>query len=231
IVHPIGQTELATVTDNNDPDKLSRVKVKFHWSGSDNDSQWIRVGHFYTGGDDRKGMQFIPEKEAQVMVGYEMNKPEYPFVMTSLYPKKDSMRSRKGNNDEKTIFTKAGNLIEFIDKQGENQIRITNVNKDDTAILIEFKEQGGITVKTNGQVKIEAKKDITISADQKLTLGASDIEISAQNKTTIKGKEIKIEADLNAEMKGNVGVKVSSTNTEVSGDAMTTIKGGIVKIN
>ena len=78
-------------------------------------------------------MQFIPEKEAQVVVGYEMDKPEMPFIMTSLYPKKEGMRSRKGNNDEKAFYTKAGNLIELSDKHGENRIQITNVNKRDTA--------------------------------------------------------------------------------------------------
>lgn len=231
IKHPTGQPELATVTDNNDPDKLSRVKVAFNWPGNDRDSEWIRVGSFYTGGDDRKGMQFIPEKEAQVVVGYEMDKPESPFIMTSLYPKKDGMRSRKGNNDEKTLYTKAGNLIELIDKQGENKIQITNVNNADTAIVIEFKDSGAITLKTNGKVNIEAQENISISAKQKLTLEAQEIEIKAQNKTTIKGASISIEADTTAEMKANASAKLSSANTEVSGDAITTIKGGLVKIN
>jgi type VI secretion system secreted protein VgrG len=231
IKHPAGQPELATVTDNNDPEKLSRIKVAFNWPGNDRESEWIRVGSFYTGGDDRKGMQFIPEKEAQVVVGYEMDKPEMPFILTSLYPKKDGMRSRIGNNDEKAFFTKAGNLIELIDKPGENKIQITNVNNSDTAILIEFKENGAITLKTKGNINIEAKKNITISAGQKLILGANEIEMNAQKKTTIKGETISIEADTTAEIKANASVKLSSASTEVGGDAMTTIKGGIVKIN
>jgi type VI secretion system secreted protein VgrG len=231
VKHPTGQPELATVTDNNDPDKMSRVKVAFNWPGKDHDSEWIRVGSFYTGGDDRKGMQFIPEKEAQVVVGYELDRPELPFIMTSLYPKKDGMRSRKGNNDEKTIYTKAGNLIELIDKQGENKIQITNVNNADTAIQIEFKDNGTITLKTNGKVNIEAQENISIKAKQKITFEAQEIEMKADNKTTIKAASISIEADTTAEIKANASAKLSSANTEVSGDAMTTIKGGLVKIN
>jgi type VI secretion system secreted protein VgrG len=231
IKHPTGQPELATVTDNNDPDKMSRVKVAYNWPGKDRDSDWIRVGSFYTGGDDRKGMQFIPEKEAQVMVGYELDRPELPFIITSLYPKKDGMRSRKGNNDEKIIYTKAGNLIELIDKQDENKIQITNVNKTDTAIQIEFKDNGTITLKTNGKVNIEAQDNISIKAKQKITFEAQEIEMKADNKTTIKASSISIEADATAEIKANASAKLSSANTEVNGDAMTTIKGGIVKIN
>ncbi|HEY2649464.1 MAG TPA: contractile injection system protein, VgrG/Pvc8 family [Puia sp.] len=231
IRHPTGQPELATVTDNNDPDKLSRVKVAFKWPGSDHESEWIRVGSFYTGGDDRKGMQFIPEKEAQVMVGYELDKPELPFIITSLYPKKNGMRSRKGNNDEKTFYTKSGNLIELIDKQGENKIQITNVNQADTAVIIEFRDNGSITLKTNGRINIEAQENISISAREKLTLEAEEIEIKAQKKTTLKSLSVNIEADNSVEIKASASAKLSSANTEVSGDAMTTIQGGIVKIN
>jgi uncharacterized protein involved in type VI secretion and phage assembly len=231
VKHPTGQSELATVTDNNDPDKLSRVKVAYNWSGRDHQSDWIRVGSFYTGGDDRKGMQFIPEKEAQVVIGYELDKPELPFIMTSLYPKKDGMRARKGNNDEKTFYTKAGNLIELTDKQGENKIQITNVNNPDTAIIIEFKDSGAITLKTNGKVNIEAKENISIKATQKLVLEAQEIEIKADNKTTIKAGSVSIEADTTAQIKANAGAKLTSANTEVNGDATTTIKGGLVKIN
>ncbi len=229
--HPTGQPELAMVTDNNDPDKLSRVKVAFKWPGSDHDSDWIRVGSFYTGGEDRKGMQFIPEKEAQVMVGYELDKPELPFIITSLYPKKDGMRSRKGNNDEKLFYTKSGNLIELIDKQGENKIQITNVNNADTSLAIEFQDNGAITLKTNGKIRIEAGENISVSAKQKLTFEAQEIELKSENKTTIRAASISIEAETTAEIKANAGVKISSANTEVSGDAMTTIKGGLVKIN
>ena len=231
IRHPAGQPELATVTDNNDPDKLSRVKVAFNWPGSDRDSDWIRVGSFYTGGEDRKGMQFIPEKEAQVVVGYEMSKPELPFVMTSLYPKKDGMRSRKGNNDEKAFYTKAGNLIELTDKQGENKIRITNENNAETAIIIEFKDNGAITLKTKGKVNVEAKENISLSAGQKLSLEAQEIEIKARNKVSVKGLSVSIVAETSAEVKAKASATLSSANTEVSGDAMTTIKGGLVKIN
>lgn len=231
VKHPAGQPELATVTDNNDPDKLSRVKVAYNWAGNDHHSDWIRVGSFYTGGDDRKGMQFIPEKEAQVVVGYELDKPELPFIITSLYPKKDGMRSRKGNNDEKTFYTKAGNLIELTDKQGENKIQITNVNNADTAIVIEFKDNGAITLKTKGKINIEAQENISIKAKQKISFEAQEIEMKADNKTTIKAASISITADTTAEIKANASAKLSSANTEVSGDAMTTIKGGLVKIN
>jgi uncharacterized protein involved in type VI secretion and phage assembly len=229
--HPVGQPELATVTDNSDPDKMSRVKVEFNWPGEDKESDWIRVGSMYAGGGDRKGMQFIPEKESQVVVGYELNKPEYPFIITSLYPKKEGMRSLKGSNDEKVIYTKAGNTVELIDKRGENKIQITNSNSPDTALVLEFKNNGIITLKTNGKIQIEAQENIALSAKQKISLEAQEIEIKAQQKTTISGAEIKISADANAEVSAGASAKLSGAVGEVSASGPLTLKGAIVKIN
>ena len=200
------------------------MKVEFNWSGQDKESDWIRVGNFYAGGGDRMGMQFIPEKESQVVVGYELNRPENPFVVTSLYPKKDGMRSLKGSNDEKVIYTKAGNTIELIDKRGENKIQITNSNNPDTALILEFKNNGLVTLKTNGKIQIEAQESITLSAKQKISMQAPEIEIKAQQKTTISGTEIKMEADGNAEISANGTAKLSATGP-------LTLEGAVVKIN
>ena len=239
ITYPVGQTEVAVVTDNNDKDKLGRVKVDFNWPGRDKSSDWIRVGTFYSGGGDSKGMQFIPEKDAQVMVGYELNDPDRPFVMTSLYPKKGGIRAIKGSNEEKIIYTKAGNQFMLIDKDNENSIEITNSNKTDTSILIEFKDDGKISIKTNGDVSIEAKKTITIKADDKITIDGKDVEIKASNelklegtsKVSVSGAQIKAEADSTIEIKGGATAKMSSPMSEVSADGILTVKGSLVKIN
>jgi uncharacterized protein involved in type VI secretion and phage assembly len=239
IHHPVGQPELAKVIDNNDPDKLGRVKVEFNWPGDDKDSDWMRVGTFYAGGGDSKGMQFIPEKDSQVVVGYELARPEHPFVIGGLYPKKDGIRSLKGSNEEKIIYTKAGNMVELIDKKGENKIRITNSNKDDTSLILEFKDDGQITIQTQGKVNISANDTMELSANQKISIKAPTIEIKADNelncegqqKASLKSLQISIEADSTAEVKANMSAKLNSPNTEVNGDAMTTIKGGLVRIN
>lgn len=247
IKQPVGEIELAKVIDNNDPDKLSRVKVEFNWPGDDKESDWLRVGTFYAGGADTKGMQFIPEKDVQVAIAYELNKPEYPFVLTSLYPKKDGMRAIVGSNEQKAIYTKAGNIIEFTDKQNENKIQITNSNKTDTSIELEFKGDGVISIKTNGKVEIEAQKTISLTAKDKITLKAKDIDIEASNGLNCKGKDVKVEAQsdaevkagmniavkggMNAEMKGGTEVKISGLTSEVSGGTMLTLKGALVKIN
>jgi uncharacterized protein involved in type VI secretion and phage assembly len=231
VKYPVGQTELAKVTNNDDPDKLGRVKVAFLWSGNDNSSDWIRVGSFYSGNDNGKGMFFVPEVGAQVLVDYELNHPEYPFVVTSLYPKKSGTRNIKGSNEEKIFFTQAGNQIVLTDKQNENKIEITNENKTDTTISLEFKDNGIISIKTNGKVEISANEDISIKAGKNLSLEAVDIKIKASKDLQCEGTKSANVKGAMVEIKGDASAKLQGAMTEVSGSGMTTITGGLVKIN
>jgi phage gp45-like len=98
------------------------------------------------------------------------------------------MRSLKGNNEEKIIYTKAGNMMELIDKKGENKIRITNTNKDDTSVILEFKDNGQITIQTQGKVNISANDSMELSANQKISIKAPTIEIKASNELNCEGQ-------------------------------------------
>jgi type VI secretion system secreted protein VgrG len=241
VKHPVGYPELATVIDNQDPDKLGRVKVRFFWPGADKQitSDWIRVNSFYSGGGDGLGMLFIPEVDAQVMVGYEQNNPECPFVMTSLYPQTSKVRTAATKNEEKFFQTYAGNQISLNDKEGKNKIEITNINKTDTALTIEFEADGVITLKTNGKVMINAQDSVSINARQKLSMEAMDIEIKAKNSlkceakasTEIKTAQLKINADATAELKAGALVKVEGAMAELKASGIATITGAMVKIN
>lgn len=239
VVAPIAHPEVATVTDNQDPEKMGRVKVRFFWPGNDCVTDWIRVSTFHTGGGDGLGMHFIPEVNAQVIVGYEMGHPEYPFVMNSVYPKTSDVRTAASQNEEKYIQTYAGNQISFNDANGSQKIEITNVNNADTAITLEFAQNGIITIKTKGEVNINADDAINIETKKKLTIKAMDIDISATNglkiesksNTEIKALQLKMEAQTVAALKGGAMVKVEGAMAEVKASGITTIGGAMVKIN
>lgn len=232
VVKPVGRPELGIVTDNQDPEQLGRVKVNFMWDTSNElDSGWVRVGTFYSGGSDGKGALFIPEVGAQVMVGYEQNDPNYPFVITSLYPKKSDTRAAQSQNSEKIIYTTAGNTIDFSDASGSNTITITNANMTGTAITLSFSSNGSIGIQTDGTIDIKSGQDmtiggqnITIKADQKLSLQGSDVEVTAQQGLTASGNS-------QVQITSQATLKLSGTQSEMDGNAMLTLKGGMVMIN
>lgn len=222
------------VTDNYDPDGLSRVRVEMFWQQSKKlKTPWLRIATPYAGKD--KGFHFIPEIDEEVLVGFEGGNPERPFVMASLYQgqAKPDKRWQTDKNDFKTIRSRSGHTIEFIDKQGAEEIKIYDDAPD--------KYTYSITLASHSkQIIIVAKGDLKIKAD--------NIKITAQNDFTVKAKNIRQSADdeieLNADkefsakattkMSLDGGMKLdqkASAKVAINGGGQLDLKGGIVKIN
>ncbi|WP_018620716.1 type VI secretion system Vgr family protein [Spirosoma luteum] len=234
---PVAQPELAQVSDNDDPDKLGRVKVTFLWAGPDKESDWLRVSSAYTGAGD--GLLFVPELDAYVMIGYEGGRPENPFVIGSLYPKNSGSDYTYSDNNKKIIQTKGGNQLLFLEDSGSEQIQISNVNHTSTVLTLEFAGNGTITLKTPGEIKLEgdsihlkAQSDITLEAGQNLTM-------KARNKATLNGgtgvemgaPEVKINADATAELQANASLKLKGAMVSLNGDAMVEVQAALIKLN
>ncbi|MBU0753702.1 MAG: type VI secretion system tip protein VgrG [Planctomycetes bacterium] len=75
----------------------------------------------------------------------------------------------------------------------------------------------GIKIGTNGEIVLDAKKSISQSA-------MKDITLEAMANATVKGTA-------GASFESPASAKLSGTETTVKGDALTTIQGGVVKIN
>ena len=60
---------LGIVTNNNDPDKLGRVKVRFPWLSGSTESHWARVATPMAG--NGRGLYFLPEVDDEVLVLFE----------------------------------------------------------------------------------------------------------------------------------------------------------------
>jgi type VI secretion system VgrG family protein len=77
-VPTVAGTITAIVTNNNDPDKLFRVKVKF--PAGEFESDWARVAVPSLG-----GAFSLPEIDDEVLVAFENGDPRRPYVLGSLY--------------------------------------------------------------------------------------------------------------------------------------------------
>ena len=234
---PVAQPELATICDNNDPDKLGRVKVEFMWAGSQNESDWLRVSTAYTGAGI--GLLFVPERDAQVMIGYEAARPENPYITGSLYPKKSGTDYTYGQNNRKIIQTKGGNQLLFLDDANDEQIQITNVNHTDTILTLAFAQNGAITLKTPGKIALEGDT-IQLKAQRDLQLEAgNELTIKAQNKISLTGgasvdvgaPNVKINADAVAEVQANASLKLKGSLVSLNGDALIEAQAALIKLN
>ncbi|GGH52102.1 hypothetical protein GCM10007423_56180 [Dyadobacter endophyticus] len=248
--NPLGETEQAEVIANDDSESLGRVRVKFFWSQGrqqDQESIWMRVGtiHNSTG----RGVNFVPEVGAMVMVGYEGNLAENPFVMTCLYPKpEEDINYTSDNNDIKVIATRSGNMVIFIDEDGDAKIQIGNREKVDTFLEFAFKDDGKISlhvenglleVKTK-EITIEATEDITVSAGGKFDLHAGEISIKADQSIKIEsGTDTKIKAGTELDTEGTASAKMKGAQLSLEGDALaelkssgtTVVQGSLITLN
>ena len=152
--YPKSNAQRAVVLDNVDPEMLGRVQVKFVWQPNPDDDAkkdfpWIRIAQPY--GGDGKGCYILPEIGEEVMVGFEHDNMEKPFVIGTLFygtpqqnPKQmpdqawvETKAQPPGNatnvgNEVKAFRTKKGHTIEFHDVDGDQNygyIRIYNKNK------------------------------------------------------------------------------------------------------
>lgn len=247
------QSQIAVVMDNNDPDKLGRIKVAFAWQELIGEATpWIRVLTPHAG--PQQGVQFIPEIGDQVLVDFEGSDAESPYVVGSLYhaghaPSKEWTSTE---NNIKVIRTRSGHTIELDDSDGAEMIKIHD--REGSIITFDTQEKSlsiGATenIDINAKnIKITANEDISIEAigniglasegdTRIITKGGVDVQSTSDTKVKSKAK-LTLEATTDATIKGVNAVvsgqgsaELSGAKTKVAGSAMTEVSGGIVKIN
>ena len=248
ITQPLSEVQPAVVTDNNDPDKLGRIKVRFFWKEND-ETPWLRLIHSHAGkaGKHQHGFYFIPEIDDEVMIGFENDNPDRPFVLGNVYHGKSSADYwHHAENNIKSIRTRNGNQLIFIDEDGKEEIRL--LNKDDTSptneISLSLNDKGKITIKSVGEleisaesIKINADTDLTVESGKTTKFSANDYKLDANNGLELKGQQVKMEGT-NTSMKGSAQLKMEGKQTDISatmlkaeGSATTEIKGTAVSIN
>ena len=76
------------ITNNKDPEKYGRVKVKFPWLSEEDESDWLRV--VVPGGGNNRGLLFLPEVNDEVLVGFEQGDINRPYVLGGLWNGQDT---------------------------------------------------------------------------------------------------------------------------------------------
>ena len=201
------ENQSAKVTDNNDPEKLGRVKVDFYWNGWGNSSDWMRMIQPHSGSG--KGFYFIPEIGEEVLVGFEGGNVERPYVMGTHYNGEQIPDFFEEDNSIKGWKLRFGQLFKFVEKIG---IWLSDPSGNE----IQLDEEGkNINVTSPETITIRAKK-IVFEASESITLKAgTDIDIIADNNMTQEiGNSIFISAE------GNISER-SDNKTETIRDNYT----------
>lgn len=207
-IKPFTTSMPAEVIDNKDPLGIGRVQVKFLGWKQDHSQQqtdWIRILTPDAGSSSvvskNRGYVFIPEPGDQVMVDFEQNNPDRPFVQGSIFH--GSNGSGGGNaNNVKSIVTRSGHTIELNDDNNGTHIII----KDPSGNEIHFDTQGkNITVTAPETITLTAK-NIVMNADQSITASAG------VNVTTSAGATVTTSAGVNIQSTAAKDLTMMATN-------------------
>ena len=194
---------LGLVTNNQDPEGLGRVKVRYPWREGSEESYWARLAVLAAGKD--RGTLWIPEVGDEVLLGFDKGNIEHPYVLGSLWNGTDvpPETNSDGENNTKMIRSRCGHQVKFFDKQGQESIEIkTNGGHvflmDDTtgSAQVQIKDSAGqnqITIKTSeNSVTIESGLSLKLKS-QKIDIEAgASMTIKASGTLTIQGALVKI---------------------------------------
>jgi uncharacterized protein involved in type VI secretion and phage assembly len=190
---------VGVVTNNEDPDKLHRVKVKFPWLSDADESAWARVATPMAGKE--RGLYVLPEVEDEVLVAFEHGDLRFPCVIGSLWNGKDAppANNEGGKNNLRLIKSRSGHIIRLSDEDGKEKIEIIDKSGNNSLVFDTANNTVTITADkdivlsaTQGTIKLDAQKiEIKSSADAKIEAGAG-MDVKATGTLNVKGATVNI---------------------------------------
>ena len=183
---------IGVVTDNKDPSKLGRVKLKMPILSDTDTTFWVPI--IMLGAGKNRGWFFIPEVDDEVLVMFEQGDINRPLVVGALWGGKDKPPDKNpGSNPRRVIKSRQGSKITFDDEEmkiiiedGTGKGKLTfdsNANK----IIIEalkgdvcFQSPTGDTQIVAKEIEMKAGTNIEIHAGSKMDWGSgAKTEVSA----------------------------------------------------
>lgn len=202
----VNEALIGIVTDNKDPDKLGRVKVKFPVLSEQDTTHWVPL--VMQGAGKKRGWYFIPEINDEVLVMFEHGDLNSPIIVGAIWNGKDKPAdSNPGGNPRRVIKSRAGSRVIFDD---ENEKLIIEDGGGAGRITLDAK---------GGKIVIEALKgDVALQ--------------SPQGEMKIVANEASFEAGTNLEIVAGSSMKFGSGgSTDIKGSSLAQLSGAAVNIN
>jgi uncharacterized protein involved in type VI secretion and phage assembly len=194
---------VGVVTNNNDPDGMGRVRVKYPSLSDSEESAWARIATPSAG--NARGLLMLPQTDEEVIVGFEHGDTRRPIVVGSLFNGKDQP-------GEELLQEKNGSFAllsnEKIHQHSKKDFEITS----DQKMVVTVQQDENHTV--SGNYKHETTGNGSLKAQQ--------YTIEAGSTMTVKGVSMTIEASASLTLKG--------ATIDIQGSGPVNIKGAIINL-
>ena len=170
------------VTQNDDPEKMGRVRVKYPDLGDQIEGWWARLAA--PGAGNGRGQLMLPLVGDEVLVAFEHGDAQRPYVLGSLWNAHDQPSDLAHTDGSYALHTEE-QIVMDADKA-------ISIKGKDTLIL---ESKGDMTITTDGSLKESATRELSISGQT--------IKIDSSSTLSIKATSITIEGTM-VEVKGMV---------------------------
>lgn len=200
-IYPHCGPQHGRVYDNKDPLGIGRVRVVLNWQfetehcdgvdamsdmAKDHLTPWLRVAQPYAGW--KKGCYLVPEIYDEVIVGFEFNNAECPYVAGTVHNwyvdevnKSWVEEASVKDNEYKAIRTRNGHTIEIRDKGEHGYIKIYDEYTHNYVVTYDT-DNRLIRLKSKGNIELVADNDIVLNAGNDIIMDAkNDIDSHAEN--------------------------------------------------
>jgi len=224
----------ALVSDVKDPLNMGRVRLTYPWLAQDFTSNWARIVLPGAGAD--RGLYVLPEVGDEVMVGFELDDFDSPYVIGGLFNGQDktpelaepAVDGTSGEIAARGFVSRKGHRIEFVEDKG-----ITLSTGDGSLVVTLDAEQQ--------QVRITSAQSVQVSADNGISFdaGTGPLEFKGQRLSLTSTTDYELRANGRLTLAGDAGVTVEGPtisvagqgNTEVTSNGTLTLRGAMVAIN
>jgi uncharacterized protein involved in type VI secretion and phage assembly len=193
---------IAVVTDNKDPSKLGRVKVKIPILSEKDTTFWAPL--IMMGAGKNRGWFFIPEVDDEVLVIFEHGDMDRPLVVGALWGGVDKGpdKNADGKNQKRMIKSRGGSKVTLDDTDGNEQL-----------VIEDGKGKAKITFDTkNNKITFEA-----IEGDVCFQAPKGDLQILAKEAEFKAEKSLEIHAGSNMQLGSGTTMTIKSSNVTLSG--------------
>jgi len=182
---------VGVVTDNQDPQGYGRVKVKYPWLAEDQASDWAWV--IAPGAGNNRGIEFLPEINDEVLVGFELGDMQYPYVLGSFWNAQDALPERVtsgGQVQKRLIRSRAGHTITLDDNDSGGGVTIEDKNGNKITL---DSASNKLSITVQGDANIEAQGNLTLQATGQLQLKGNSVTVDGgAGNTDIKGLNVNV---------------------------------------
>jgi uncharacterized protein involved in type VI secretion and phage assembly len=191
---------VAIVTNNQDPEGLGRVRLKFPWLSDEQESDWARIASPMAGAG--RGLFLLPEMEDEVLVAFEHGDIGRPMVLGGLWNGKDQppADNADGANNLRLIRSRSGHTVRLDDSEGAERIEIVDAGGNNRIV---------IDTAAN-RIAIDSAKDIALRAPQgKILLECLELEVKA-------GSTAKLGADGSFELSAGTTLTIKGRTVDIN---------------